>query len=77
MKSEVEKKSAINLQKELEREREFLKQNTEALKNYEIQRDYLSKENEFLSMENKELEIIRHNQQETILNVKTNFCHFS
>ena len=70
MATENEKKVAINLQKELEREREFLKQNSEALKSFEVQRDYLTKENEFLRIENKELESLRTNHQETINSVK-------
>lgn len=68
---EIEKNSAINLKKELDREREFLKQNLESLKNFEMQRDYLTKDNEFLTKENKELESARSAQQETINSVKT------
>jgi len=72
--NENEKKLAINLQKELEREKDFLKQNTEAIKNFEVQREYLSRENEYLNIENKELESLRGNQQETIISVlKTHY----
>lgn len=68
---EIEKNSAFNLKKELDREREFLKQNLESLKNFEMQRNYLTKDNEFLTKENKELESARSVQQETINSVKT------